>query len=70
MAPHGIFPVPLECQLLMCMGRDKRFFKRYSQGKLYSVQEFAKMKSWLLLIFSTCLHNQLNSIKGTDVQAI
>ena len=24
-----------------------------------SVQEFIKVKSWLLLIFSVCLHNQL-----------
>ena len=27
--------------------------------KLNSVQEFVKIKSWLFLIFSICLHNQL-----------
>ena len=27
--------------------------------KINSEQEFLKIKSWLLLIFSTCLHNQL-----------
>ena len=37
--------------------QDKFCFYRYSQRKL--VQEFVKMKSWLLLIFSVCLHNQL-----------
>ena len=37
--------------------------------KLNLVQEFIKIKSWLLLIFSTCLHNPLklyNLIKSTD----
>ena len=29
--------------------------------KIYSAQKFGKIKSWLLLIFSICLHNQLNS---------
>ena len=35
--------------------------------KLLSVQGFVKMKSWLLLIFSACLHDQLSSIKSADV---
>ena len=30
------------------------------------MKECVKIKSWLLLIFSTCLHNKLNSIKSTD----
>ena len=37
--------------------------------KLNSVQEFVRLKPWLLLIFLTCLHNQLklyNLIKSTD----
>ena len=34
-------------------------FNDIHREKLNSVQEFVKIKSWLLLIFSTCLHNQL-----------
>ena len=36
------------------------YSQRYSHGKTYSVQEFVKIKSCLLLvIFSTRLRNQL-----------
>ena len=34
-------------------------FYGYSQGKVNSVHEFVKMKSWLLLTFQICLHNHL-----------
>ena len=34
-------------------------FNDAHREKLNSVQEFVKIKSWLLLILSACLHNQL-----------
>ena len=52
-------------------GSNGDVFKDTHKEKLDSVQEFVKIKSWLLLILSTCLHNQLkfnyNSIKSAYV---
>ena len=31
------------------------------RGKLNSLKQFVKIKSWLLLIFSTCVHKQLKA---------
>ena len=42
----------------------QRWYWRCSQGRTYSVQDIVKIKSWLLLIFSTCLLNQLLIIKS------
>ena len=36
--------------------------------ELDSVQKFTEMQSWLLLIFSICLHNQLSSFNYIIVQ--
>ena len=49
-----------KCQLVFDL-------KDTHREKLNSVQEFVKVKSWLFLIFRTCLNNQLNSTKSTDV---
>ena len=40
------------------------FFNNTHREKLNSLQKFVKTKFWLLLIFLTCLQNQLKFVDG------
>lgn len=47
------------CKFLNCLNFFIFFIFSLTSGKTYKVQRFVKIKTWLRLIFSTFLHDQL-----------